>query len=163
MSDDPQNVETGLDKASETFEVGGTPEEGLADVSDENAQLRKACRLITAAKTLREQNGYHTAIVELAFGAIERSFEFYAIAMGGDSVRDFMDHEYAYRRVFELGAVSSEMKEDFQALYNENRAASYYSGRTVTAEQAEAMLALAVESHEFLRDHPRSHFGCLCE
>lgn len=163
MSDDPKNVEVALDGASETFEIGGTPEAGLADVSDEKAQLRKACRLIAAAETLRRQNGYHTAVVELAFGAIERSFEFYAIAMSDDSVRDFMDHEYAYRRVFELGAVSSTMKEDFQALYNENRAASYYSGRAVTAEQAEAMLALAVETHEFLRDHPREHFGCLCE
>ena len=163
MSNDPQSVEVALDEASGTFEVGGTPEEGLDDVSDEKAQLRKACRLIAAAETLREQNGYHTAIVELAFGAIERSFEFYAITMSVDSVRDFMDHEYDYRRVFELGAASSEMKEDFQALYNENRAASYYSGRAVTAEQAEAMLALAVEAHEFLRDHPRTHFGCLCE
>lgn len=163
MSDDPQRVEVALDEASEAFEVGGTPEEGLADVRDEKAQLRKACRLIAAAETLREQNGYHTAVVELAFGAIERSFEFYAIALGGDSVRDFMDHEYAYRRMFELGAVSSEMKEDLQALYNENRAASYYSGQAVTAEQAAAMLELAIESHEFLRDHPRDHFGCLCE
>lgn len=163
MSDDPQNVEVALDEASKTFEVGGTAEEGLADVSDENAQLRKACRLIAAANTLREQNGYHTAVVELAFGAIERSFEFYAVAMSDDSVRDFMDHEYAYQRVFELGGVSSTMKEDLQALYNENRAASYYSGRAVTAEQAEAMLELAVEVHEFLCDHPRAHFGCLCE
>jgi len=163
MSDDPQRVEEALAEASRTFEVGGTPEAGLDDVSDERAQLRKACRLIAAAETLREQNGYHTAVVELAFGPIERSFEFYAIAVGDDSVREFMDHEYAYHRVFELGAVSSAMKEDFQALYNENRAASYYSGRAVTGEQAEAMLALAVEAHEFLRDHPRDHFGCLCD
>lgn len=163
MSSDPENVEAALDEASRAFEVGGTPEDGLADVSDETAQLRKACQLIAAAETLREQNGYHTAVVELAFGAIERSFEFYAIAMSDDSVRDFMDHEYAYRRVFELGAVSSTMEEDFRALYNENRAASYYSGRAVTAEQAESMSSLAVEAHEFLRDHPRDHFGCMCD
>ncbi|WP_433631129.1 DNA-binding protein [Halomicrococcus sp. NG-SE-24] len=163
MTSDPDAVADALATASQAFERGGTPEDGLAELSEDEAQLRKACRLIAAARTLQNHNGYHTAVVELTFGAIERSFEFYAIALGNDAVRDFMDHEYAYQRVFELGAISETLKEDFQALYNENRAASYYSGRAVTAEQANAMLGLAVEAHEFLRDHPRDHFNCLCE
>lgn len=163
MSDDPGDVVEALSAASDAFERGGTPEEGLAELSDEEAQLKKACRLIAAGQTLQNQNGYHTAVVELAFGAIERSFEFYAIAMSDDAVYDFMDHEYAYQRAFELGVISEVLQEDFQALYNENRAASYYSGRAVTAEQAEAMLELAATVHGFLRDHPLEHFGCLCE
>ncbi|MFH5802158.1 DNA-binding protein [Haladaptatus sp. CMAA 1911] len=162
MSDDPKVVTDALDTAHRSFERGGTPEEGLAELTEEEAQLKKACRLIAAAQTLQDQNGYHTAVVELAFGAIERSFEFYAIAMSDDAVHDFMDHEYAYQRAFELGVISDDLKEDFQALYNENRAASYYSGRAVTAEQADAMLELAITIHTFLRDHPRDHFNCLC-
>jgi hypothetical protein len=73
-----------LDAAHRSFERGGTLEKGLTELSKEEAQLKKGCRLIAAARTLQDQNGYHTAVVELAFGAIERSFEFYSLAFSSE-------------------------------------------------------------------------------
>ena len=160
---DPGAVTVTLQAAIEAFERGGTPEEGMTERDGEEAQLRKACRLIDAARTLRDNNGYYTAIVELSFGAIERSFEFYAIAVSNDEVQDFSAHETPYERGAHLGVISPDMRDDFLGLYYENRAPSYYSDRVVTAEEAEAMLDLAVTIHEFLRDHPRNHYDCLCE
>lgn len=163
MNGDPGDVSAALQAAFDAFEHGGTPEEGMSERDGEEAQLRKACRLIDAARTLQDNNGYHTAVVELSFGAIERSFEFYAIAVSGDEVQDFTAHETPYERGADLGVISPDMRDDFLGLYHENRAPSYYSDRAVTAEEAEAMLELAVTTHGFLRDHPRGHYDCLCE
>ncbi|WP_245800270.1 hypothetical protein [Haladaptatus litoreus] len=68
MNDDPKVVTDALEEAHRSFERGGTPEEGLSELTEEEAQLKKACRLIAAAQTLQDQNGYHTAVVELALG-----------------------------------------------------------------------------------------------
>lgn len=163
MNGDPGGVGAALQAAFDAFEHGGTPEEGMSDRDGEDAQLRKACRLIDAARTLQVNNGYYTAVVELSFGAIERSFEFYAIAVSNDGVQDFTAHESPYERGAALSVISPGMRDDFLGLYHENRAPSYYSDRAVTAEEAEAMFELAVTTHEFLRDHPRAYFDCLCE
>jgi hypothetical protein len=74
----------------------------------------------------------------------------------------FHDHTYAYQRAFELGLISRDLKDDYRALYTENRSESYYGDRGATNQQADAMLNLAEETHEFLRDHPQDHFRCLC-
>jgi hypothetical protein len=73
----------------------------------------------------------------------------------------FHDHTYAYQRAFELGLISRDFKDDYRALYTENRSESYYGDRGATNQQADAMLNLAEETHEFLRDHPQDHFRCL--
>lgn len=160
---DPTGLEEAVADAHEAFtRAQGTVETGLEDADAAAGQLQKACRLLAAARTLRAQNGYYTALVELAFGAIERSFEFYALALSNDEVRDFHDHAHAYQRAFELGVLSRELKDDYRALYTENRSESYYGDRGATDQQASAMFALAVETHEFLRDHPRDHYDCLC-
>lgn len=160
---EPDRLVAAIEHAQESFTQGtGTVETGLEGVEEAVGQLRKACRLLAAAQTLRSENGYHTAVVELAFGAIERSFEFYALALSDDEVRDFHDHDYTYQRAFELGVLSRDLKDDYRALYTENRSASYYGNRGVTDEEAAAMLALAVATHEFLREHPRDHYDCLC-
>lgn len=57
---------------------------------------------------------------------IERSFEFYALAASNDTIGDFDDHTEAYRRAFELGLLSADLRDDYQALYEEHRTESYY-------------------------------------
>lgn len=78
INSDPGVLRDRVETAQERFRHGQGPvETGLGDAeSDAVGQLRKACRLIAAAESLRAANGYHTALVELSFGAIERSFEF---------------------------------------------------------------------------------------
>lgn len=165
MSDgDPDVLVEAVENAQEEFEYGrGAVESGLEDVeSDAMGQLRKACRLLAAADTLRTANGYHTAVVELSFGAIERSFEFYVLTQSADTLRDFDDHTYAYQRAFELGVVSRDLRDDYRALYGGYRTESYYGGRTASENEAAAMVDLATATHEFLRDHPAGHYDCVC-
>ncbi len=164
-SSDPAVLVERVEAAQKRFEHGrGSVEAGLADPdSDAVGQLRKACRLLAAARTLQTENGYHTAVVELSFGAIERSFEFFVLALSTDTVRDFMDHTYAYQRAFELGVISDLLRDDYQSLYREFRSESYYGDRQVRADEAAAMFDLAVDTHEFLRDHPSDHYNCLCQ
>lgn len=163
MSGDPTAVGNAIDAAFEAFTQAGTPEEGMTGLDDDQAQLRKACRLIEAAETLQEHDGYHTAVVELSFGSIERSFEFFAIAVGNDDIEDFNDHRDSYERVAHLGAISQGLKEDFIGLYFEYRTESYYAERTVTKEETAAMFSLAIATHDYLRDRPQDHYGCLCD
>ena len=72
MSDsDPGVLSDRVETAQERFQYGqGAVEAGLGDPdSDAIGQLRKACRLLAAARSLRAANGFHTAVMELSFGA----------------------------------------------------------------------------------------------
>jgi hypothetical protein len=164
MSGDPSVISDGVGDARNAFQYGdGNVEDGFDDdLTDAEIQLRKACRLLAAGGVLRETGGYHTAVVELSFGVIERSFEFYALAMSADALQDFSDHTAVYDRAFELGVVSGDLCEDIKALYDENRTASYYGDRSVDSAESQAMYSLARETHQFLRDHPPDHFDCIC-
>ncbi|MCU4718149.1 hypothetical protein [Halapricum hydrolyticum] len=60
---DDSHVEDALERAERTFREtrGQTSETGL-DTNDESlVRLRKPCRLLDAARTLRQRNGYYTA------------------------------------------------------------------------------------------------------
>lgn len=163
-NNDPGRLRSGVETAQQAFQYGeGTVEDGLEDMeSVAIGQLRKACRLLAAARSLRSVNGYHTAVVELSFGTIERSFEFYALAMSNDTIQDFSNHEYAYQRAFELGVINKALRNDYRSLYTEYRSESYYGDRQVHDSEADALFDLAVATHEFLRDHPTNHYDCLC-
>jgi len=166
MSDsDPGDLRECVETAQEGFQYGrGAVETGLDDPKSEAVgQLRKACRLLAAARSLRATNGFHTAVVELSFGAIERSFEFFALALSIDTLRAFDDHRYVYQRAFELGVISETLRDDYQSLYTEYRTESYYGDRQVREGEADAMFNLAVATHEFLRGHPSDHYDCLCD
>ena len=154
MSDsDPGTLSDRVETAQERFQYRqGAVEAGLGDPdSDAVGQLRKACRLLAAARSLRAANGYHTAVVELSFGALST-----------DTIRDFDDHTYAYQRAFELGVISDALRDDYQSLYTEYRTELYYGDRRVHEGEADAMFDLAVATHEFLRNHPSEHYDCLC-
>ncbi|MDY6775962.1 MAG: DNA-binding protein [Halobacteria archaeon] len=119
---DPSSIVDAIDRAEDAFEerTGGVPkyEEGIASGGGWETQITKACRLIEVSEVLREQNGYYTAIIELCFGAIERSIEAYAIRMTDDELRDFQDHEYSYRRANEIGLFEEETARDMMNLYS---------------------------------------------
>jgi len=163
--DDPEALAGAVETALERFEYGqGTVETGFETSGSEAVtQLRKACRLLAAARTLRDADGFHTAVVELCFGAIERSFEFYAMAVSTDTAQEFHDHDRAYDRAAELGVISTDLRDDYQALYGRYRTESYYGTRAASDIESEAMYELAVETHEFLRDHSPKYYDCLCE
>lgn len=99
---DPTDVRDALDRAQDAFEMVGRGraefETGISDGDDWETQLTKACRLIEVTETLQAEGGYYTAVIEVSFGAVERSIEAYALAMTNDSLQDFQDHQFAYAR-----------------------------------------------------------------
>jgi len=131
-SSDPNDVVEAVEQEQDAFEErgGGVPdyEESIESGGDWETQLTKACRLIEVAGVLREQNGYYTATIELCFGAIERSIEAYAVAMTGDEVEDFRDHEYSYERAHQIGLFGDETAESMKNLL---RCDSYGNSGTI--------------------------------
>lgn len=164
---DPRAIIAALDRAQDAFgeTAEGIPryEEGIESGADWQTQLTKACKLIEVVTLLQEQNGYYTAVIELCFGAIERSIEAYVVAMAGDEVRDFQDHEFSYQRAHEVGLFEAETATDMMNLYSENRTESYYGGSRPSDRQAEAMTDLAREVHNFVVDQIRMGGVCICE
>jgi hypothetical protein len=88
---DPEMVLTALEQAEDAFAARGrglpTTEDEIESGGDWETQLTKACKLREVAEIIDEQNGHYTAIIELSFGAIERSIEAYAVAMTDDEVQ----------------------------------------------------------------------------
>lgn len=169
MSDgtDPSAVTAALDSAEDAFEmVGSLPIQYEPDIKsdgDWKTQLTKACKLLDVVTILQDEDDYFTASIELCFGAIERSIEAYAIAMGGDEIADFDDHEESYDRASAHGLFSQETTRRMQDLYGENRTESYYGGNRPTQTQSEAMHDLAEAVHEFVVDQIREGGVCVCE
>ena len=164
MDDSP--VESALEAAEQAFEDtrGHSLETGL-DVNDEAlVQLRKACRLLEAAATLRERNGHHTVVIETSFVDIERSVQFYLIhrnAAGGEDLRH--DHAAVYDRGAEINLFSKGFGDRLLDLWKTNRAAVYYREAAATAEQADAMLELASAVHEHVCTFSGLGHECICE
>jgi len=166
-SSDPVAVRDALSRAQDAFETMGhgqpTFEPGISKDDDWETQLTKACRLLEVVTTLRSEGDYFTAIIEVCFGAIERSIEAYALSMTNDSLQDFQDHQFSYERAHQVGLFTKETAEELKDLYSENRTESYYGGGRPTEEQAEAMAELAGAVHQFAVDQIREGGVCLCE
>ena len=164
---DPETVLTALEQAEDAFAARGrglpTTEDGIESGGDWETQLTKACKLREVAEVTDEQNGHYTAIIELSFGAIERSIEAYAVAMTDDEVADFRDHEYSYERAHHIGLFEEETATAMRNLYSENRTESYYGGGQPTDHQAAAMADLAQAIHIFVVDQIREGGVCICE
>jgi hypothetical protein len=164
---DPAAVRDALDRAQDAFEMVGRGraefEAGISDDDDWETQLTKACRLIEVIETLQAEGGYYTAVIEVSFGAVERSVEAYALAMTNDSLQDFQDHQFAYERAHEIGLFTRETAMAMKNLYGENRTESYYGGGRPTREQADAMADLATAVHEFSVSQIREGGVCICE
>jgi hypothetical protein len=163
---DPEDVLTALERAQDAFKMVGRGrtefEDGINADADWKTQLTKACRLLEVVDTLQAQDGYYTAVIEVCFGAIERSIEAYALSMTNDTLEDFQDHQFSYDRAHQIGLFERETAEQMKALYSENRTESYYGGGRPTAEQAEAMTELATAIHQFSVSQIREGGVCLC-
>jgi len=164
---DPAAVLTALDRAQDAFEMVGRGrtafEDGISADEDWKTQLTKACRLLEVVDTLQSQDGYYTAVIEVCFGAIERSIEAYALAMTNDTLQDFQDHQFSYERAHQIGLFERETAEAMKDLYSENRTESYYGGGRPTQQQAEAMTDLASAVHQFAVSQIREGGVCLCD
>jgi hypothetical protein len=163
MTDD-ERVTNALETAERRFrDVRGQTHEAELDPDQPAAtQLRKACRLLDSCRTLREHDGYHTTVVEASFGAIERTIQFYILDSTNDSIRDYQSHGAVYDRGAELNLYSSTVRDQLRALWRNNRSAAYYRNTVATAEQAEAMFALAVEIHRHVREYAKKSYECRC-
>lgn len=164
---DPESVLDALRQAEDAFASRSrgqpTREDGIVSGGSWKTQLTKACKLREVADIIEKQNGHYTAIIELSFGAIERSVEAYAVAMTDDEVSDFRDHEYSYERAHQIGLFEEETATDMRDLYSENRTESYYGGGQPTDHQATAMTALARAVHKFAVNQIREGGICICE
>lgn len=167
MSSDPGDILSALSGAQDAFrEEGDGIPDAEADIDtdeDWTVQLTKACRLLDAVQTLVEQNGYYMAVIELSFGALERSIEAYILWQGDTELEDFQDHAFGYQRAHETGLLEEETADDIEALYDSNRTESYYGGKRPTDRQAASMVDLATSVHEFVRDQIRQGGVCNCE
>lgn len=163
---DPNVVINALEEAVDAFNEAGhgipTYEVGIDTDDDWKTQLTKGCQLARAVDRING-DGYHTATIELCFGVIERSIEAFALAEGGDELRDFQDHTYCYDRASALSLLSTSTADRLEGLYDENRTDSYYGGKRPTLEQADAMQSLALEIHEHVTQQIREGGVCLCE
>ncbi|QIO25384.1 DNA-binding protein (plasmid) [Haloarcula sp. JP-L23] len=155
-----------IEAAEDSFEYAGYGqpdfEQGINQDDDWTIQLTKGCRNLEAARTLRSQDGFNGAVIELCFGAIERTFEGYLLWATDDSLEDYMDHEAVYERIVAVGLFESETAESLQELYGANRTAHYYGGRVPTTKKEESMYELAEKIHEYTTDQMRGNSVCIC-
>jgi hypothetical protein len=165
MPDDPSAVVTALRDAANAFSSYQTQprfEESLTPDDPETTQLRKACRLLEACRTLRANDGFYTSVIEMSFAAVERTLEFYVLSQSTDTINNFQNHEYAFDRAAALGLFSQATCDDLYQLYTDNRSAAYYRDTVATHEQAETMFTLAVEVHNFTTQFLQRAHECRC-
>ena len=165
MENDPSAVVTALRDAANAFansQPQTTFEESLTPDDPETTQLRKACRLLEACRTLRANDGFYTSVIEMSFAAVERTLEFYVLSQSTDTIDNFQNHEYAFDRAAALGLFSQATCDDLYQLYTDNRSAAYYRDTVATQEQAETMFTLAVAVHDFTTQFLQRTHECRC-
>ena len=161
---DNSYVEDALKDAQRAFEQKPVHKESGLDIDDDALlQLRKACRLLDAARFLRTQNGYYTVVIESSFIAIERSIHFYLLHATGMNSAEFVTHSDVYERGAEANLYSASLGDQFLQLWRENRSKTYYRQAVGGEIQADAMLQLATAVHRFILDHLSIRHECVCE
>lgn len=152
-----------IDDAQAAFDRRPAAIEAGLDVEDAALlQLRKACRLLAGAGTLREA-GYYTLVIEASFVAIERTVEFRLLERGRMQPADLPGtHPGVYREAARVGVVAESTAADLADLWREHRAKTYYQDGLASAERADAMYALATELHKYVVDRSRQGHDCLC-
>ncbi|MBX0297224.1 hypothetical protein [Haloarcula nitratireducens] len=157
-------IEQLIDDAQAAFDRRPTDLEPGLDVEDAAVlQLRKACRLLAGAKTLRDA-GYYTLVIEASFVAIERTVEFRLLERGTmqpDSLPG--THPGVYREAASTGLFAESMAEDLADLWREHRAKTYYQDGLATADRASAMFELAMELHAFVTGRSSQGHECRCD
>lgn len=162
---DDSDVEDALAEAEQAFRDtrGQTRETGL-DTNDESlVQLRKACRLLDAARTLQQRNGYYTVVIEVSFVAIERSLQAFLLVREYAESEDLRyGHTDVYARAAEVNLCSADLAARFTQHWERNRADVYYREAPASAEQATAMLDLATAIHQHVIQLGGFDHDCLC-
>jgi hypothetical protein len=163
---DDSYVEEALEAAERAFQDtrGQSVETGLDVTDDALVQLRKACRLLKAARTLRNQNGYYTVVIEASFVAIERSIQSFLLHRGYTGPEDLRyGHTEVYDSAAEVNLCSAEFAARLTQLWEQNRAEIYYREAPASAEQATAMLELATAAHQYALEFSSMTHECLCD
>jgi hypothetical protein len=124
--------------------------------------LTKACRYLEACRSLRRADGFDGAVVELCFGAVERTLEAYVLQDTDDYLADFRNHEAVYDRATQRGLFEAETATALQDLHRANRTQHYYGGAVPTAEKADAMYELAEAVHRYVTEQIRTGSVCIC-
>jgi len=160
---DNSEVDDLLREATRAFERKPERKEEGMDADDEAlVQLRKACRLLEAARFLRENDGYYTVVIETSFVAIERSLHFYLLNSTGMDGDEYVTHESLYERCLDANLYSEDMMERFLRLWRENRSKTYYRQAVGGEEQAESVYELAGAVHGFVVDYASKKHECVC-
>ncbi|MDY6765498.1 MAG: hypothetical protein SV377_07455 [Halobacteria archaeon] len=157
------SIEDLLDEVKTLFdERPETVETGLEVDSASLLQLRKACRLLTAANHLRQENGYYTVVIEVSFAAIERTFQFYLLEKGLLHPDEYIGHQMIYEQGHRAGLYNEEFKEKLFDVWQDNRSHSYYRGGVGSEGRAEKMLELAEAIHNHVLQLAGQSHECIC-
>lgn len=157
------NIENLLDEAQDLFNRSGHRfEDGLKVDDPALLQLRKACRLLEAARFLQEKDGYYTVTVETSFAAIERTIQFYLLETGLLHEDEFVNHETVYQDGIKAGLYNQEFADKLAHLWRNNRSRTYYREGIATQDRAEKMLELAEAIHSHITQLAGQSHGCIC-
>jgi len=157
-------IEQLVDEVRAAFDRRPREIESGLDVDDAVLlQLRKACRLLAGAESLRDA-GYYTLVIESSFVAIERTVEFRLLERGTMQPDDLPgSHSGVYREAAAAGIFSESMADDLADLWRDHRAKTYYQDGLAAADRAETTYALASEIHAFVVGRSSQGHECLCE
>jgi hypothetical protein len=157
-------IEQLIDDVQAAFDRRPAKIESGLDVDDAALlQLRKACRLLAGAASLRDA-GYYTLVIESSFVAIERTVEFRLLERGTMRPDDLPGtHPGVYREAAATGIFAETTAEDLADLWRDHRAKTYYQDGLAAADRAEKMYVLASEIHAFIVGRSARGHECLCE
>jgi hypothetical protein len=152
-----EDVQAAFDRRPTEIETG-------LDIEDAALlQLRKGCRLLAGADSLRNA-GYYTLVIEASFVAIERTVEFRLLERGAMQPDDLPgSHPGVYQEAATAGLFAESTANDLADLWREHRAKTYYQDGLASADRAEAMYALATEIHDFIIGRSGQGHECVCE
>lgn len=164
---DPARIIECVEHAEDAFEYVGQGEPDFEDSinqgEDWKKQLTKACRYLESVRVLRAEDGFNGAVVELCFGAVERTLEAYMIWNTDDTIEDYQDHEAVYNRAAEQGLFTRETAANLKEIYHDNRTDHYYGAFVPTQQKEDAMYDLAECIHHFVKDQIQEGSICVCE
>lgn len=130
---------------------------------DADIQLGKACALLNTCRELRYGDNNYVSQVELSFGAIERSFQFYVVETTAMESSEFRRHEDVFAEIAARNVFSDvDAASRIDGLRAEHRAGFYYDLDRPSEELADAMVTLAEETHSYVTEFANAHARCRC-
>lgn len=102
-------------------------------------------------------------IIEVSFVAIERSIQAFLLGRGYVESEDLRyGHTDVYERAAEVNLFSPEFGDRLAEHWAQNRADIYYREAPASAKQADTMLTVATDIHEYILDFASLSRDCLC-